>query len=179
MVYVFFADGFEEIEALTPVDVLRRAGIEVITVGIGKTEIKGAHGIKITADISDDDMIIDRNIQMIILPGGMPGTVNLEASKKVQDTISYCRKNEIYIAAICAAPSILGNLGALKDKDFTCYPGFEKACTGGFFINENVVVCENYITSKGAGTALDFSFTLVKLLLGEKISERLQSQMQC
>ena len=114
MVYLFLADGFEEIEALTVVDLCRRSGIEIKTVGIGREAIRGSHGILVQSDMADKDFKIDEKPEMIILPGGMPGTKNLEASETVQNAIDYCVKNNIYVAAICAAPSVLGHKGLLN-----------------------------------------------------------------
>lgn len=179
MVYVFLADGFEETEALVPVDVMRRSGIEVRTVGVGKKTVTGSHKITVTADITSDEISLDRSLEMIVLPGGMPGTLNLGNSQDVLKAIKFCSDNNNYIAAICAAPSILGKNGYLNNKEFTCFPGFEDECKGGLYVSEKVVVYDNYITAKGAGVALDFSFELVKLLLDEKVASRIKSQMQC
>ena len=123
MVCIFLADGFEEIEAIATVDILRRAGIDVQIVGVGGQEIIGTHQIKIEADITET-MLKIQDVQMIILPGGMPGTANLEKNQTVQSAIDYVAKNNGYIGAICAAPSILGHKGLLKGKNATCFPGF-------------------------------------------------------
>ena len=119
MIYLFLANGFEEIEALTPADILRRGGVEVVTVGIGGTEIKGSHNITVKADISDSDFSLLNDVDGIVLPGGMPGTRNLEKSNKVIKAVTYCNERNLVIGAICAAPSILGHLGILKDKKAT------------------------------------------------------------
>lgn len=116
MVYLFLADGFEEIEALTVVDLCRRSGIEIKTVGIGREAIRGSHGILVQSDMADKDFKIDEKPEMIVLPGGMPGTKNLEASSTVQNAIDYCVKNNIYVAAICAAPSVLGHKWLLNSR---------------------------------------------------------------
>ena len=115
MIYVFLANGFEEIEALAPVDILRRAELEVKTVGVGGKTITGSHGITVTADIEEKDVTTD-DMELMILPGGMPGTLNLEKSPIVTTCAEYCAKNDIYLAAICAAPSVLGHLGLLNGK---------------------------------------------------------------
>ena len=130
MVYLFLADGFEEIEALTVVDLCRRSGIEIKTVGIGREAIRGSHGILVQSDMADKDFKIDEKPEMIVLPGGMPGTKNLEASSTVQNAIDYCVKNNIYVAAICAAPSVLGHKGLLNGHEAVCYPGFEDQLEG-------------------------------------------------
>lgn len=174
MIYVFLANGFEETEALTPIDMLRRCELEVTTVGIGGQIIKGSHGISVIADITDNDISLDDDLQMIILPGGMPGTLNLEASEKVQKSIDYCMENDRYIAAICAAPSILGHKNILINKRATCYIGFESQLNGAFISNEKVCTDGKIITSRGAGTALEFSFEIIKHLISEEKSNILK-----
>lgn len=174
MIYVFLANGFEEIEALTPIDMLRRCELEVTTVGIGGQIIKGSHGISVIADITDNDISLDDDLQMIILPGGMPGTLNLEASEKVQKSIDYCMENDRYIAAICAAPSILGHKNILINKRATCYIGFESQLNGAVISNEKVCTDGKIITSRGAGTALEFSFEIIKHLISEEKSNILK-----
>ena len=129
MIYVFLANGFEEIEALAPVDILRRAELEVKTVGVGGKTITGSHGITVTADIEEKDVTTD-DMKLMILPGGMPGTLNLEKSPIVTTCAEYCAKNDIYLAAICAAPSVLGHLGLLNGKEAICFPGYEQELTG-------------------------------------------------
>lgn len=174
MIYVFLANGFEETEALTPIDMLRRCELEVTTVGIGGQIIKGSHGISVIADITDNDISLDDDLQMIILPGGMPGTLNLEASEKVQKSIDYCMENDRYIAAICAAPSILGHKNILINKRATCYIGFESQLNGAVISNEKVCTDGKIITSRGAGTALEFSFEIIKHLISEEKSNILK-----
>ena len=132
MIYMFLAEGFEEIEALCPLDLMRRAGIEVTTVGIGGSCIRGAHGITVFADMSYTDATarIGEDMEMVILPGGMPGTKNLDASATVSAFLAVCRVKNIPVAAICAAPMILGKRGMLRDKNAVCYPGFEEYLDG-------------------------------------------------
>jgi 4-methyl-5(b-hydroxyethyl)-thiazole monophosphate biosynthesis len=166
MIYVFLADGFEEIEALAPVDILRRAGKQVQTVGVGKREITGRSNIKVIADIEVSEIKLGDDLEMIILPGGMPGTTNLEASLEVRKTISFCYDNDIFIAAICAAPSILGKMGLLKDKRATCYPGFEKFLEGAKVCNAGVVADGKLITANGAGKSIAFALKLAEVLCG-------------
>ncbi len=177
MIYVFLADGFEETEALTPVDMLRRCKLEVATVGIGGKNITGSHGISVAADIEASEIKLDENVEMIILPGGMPGTLNLEADKTVQGAIDYCAENGKYIAAICAAPSILGHKGLLNNRKATCYKGFEEHLKGAEVVYEDTVTDGCFITSRGAGTALPFSFELVKLLISQEKSEQLRDSI--
>ena len=115
MVYVFLANGFEECEALAPVDILRRGGIKVSTVGVGGSEITGAHGIRVCCDTGENE-IKESDMQAVILPGGMPGTINLEKSAAVQNALDYAAERGLIIGAICAAPSVLGHKGLLKGK---------------------------------------------------------------
>ncbi|MBQ1211075.1 MAG: DJ-1/PfpI family protein, partial [Clostridia bacterium] len=123
MIYVFLANGFEEIEAIAPIDMLRRAGVEVQTVGIGTDHPTGSHGITVRADLPESAVTTD-GLQGVILPGGLPGTTNLEASATVQRLLEHCAANDLLIAAICAAPSVLGHKGLLDGRRYTCYPGF-------------------------------------------------------
>lgn len=177
MIYIFLADGFEETEAITPLDYIRRCEqLNVTTVGIGSKIIRGSHGIPIVCDITDDELVLE-NIDMIILPGGMPGTLNLEKSKTVIKCIDYCYNNGIYIAAICAAPSILGHLGLLNQKKAVCYTGFEDELIGAEVLDIPVCSDGKIITSRGAGTANQFAFEIIKTLCGEKRAELLISSV--
>lgn len=168
MVYVFLAEGFEEIEAISPIDILRRGGIELKTVGVGNKTIVGAHGIPVTCDLLDSEAILDENLKGIVLPGGMPGTINLEKSSIVNAFIDFCFENNLLISAICAAPSILGHKGILNGKNATCYPGFEKDLIGANFKAESVVCDGNVITARAAGVACDFGFSLLEYFAGEE-----------
>ena len=153
MIYVFLANGFEEIEALAPVDILRRAELEVKTVGVGGKTITGSHGITVTADIEEKDVTTD-DMELMILPGGMPGTLNLEKSPIVTTCAEYCAKNDIYLAAICAAPSVLGHLGLLNGKEAICFPGFEGELKGATISEKPVCVDGKIVTAKGMGVAV-------------------------
>ena len=175
MIYVLLADGFEEMEALTPVDILRRAGAELKTVGVEKKEITGAHDIKVIADIELSDM---KDFDMLILPGGMPGTDNLQKNPKVMEKIKYAFENNKYIGAICAAPKILGEAGYLNGKNAICFPGFEECLKGANILNQPVIKDGFIITSKGAGTASDFAFCLVEILFGKEKADSLNATMQ-
>lgn len=179
MVYVFLADGFEEVEALSVVDCLRRAGVDTITVGIGSEYIKGSHNITVKADITDSEAVCSPDLNMIVLPGGMPGTLNLEKSGTVQNIIKFCADNEKYLAAICAAPSIYGHMGLLKGKKAVCYPGFEKDLSGAEVLYDRVCVSGNIITSRGPGTALEFGLKLVEILVSAEVSRKLSEGMIC
>ena len=178
MICVFLAEGFEEIETATPIDVLRRANLNVKTIGIGGKMIEGTHGIKLETDLEIQDLNIN-DIDGIILPGGMPGTTNLAKSEKLKDIILKCNEKKQMIAAICAAPSILGEMGILKGKKACCYPGFEDKLLGANISFEEVCVSENIITSKGPGTALNFSLKIIEYICGKESKEKIRKSMQC
>lgn len=173
MIYVFLAQGFEETEAIAPIDILRRCGKEVITVGIGDNIIKGSHGIAVVTDTEDKLIELNSDLEMIVLPGGMPGTLNLEKSETVQKAIDYCTANNLYIGAICAAPSILGHKGLLKGKKATCYTGFEDQLAGAEVTDEPAVIDGKIITARGAGVAVDFGLKLVEALVSKEKSEKM------
>ena len=176
-VCVHLADGFEEIEAITVIDVLRRAKIPVEAVSVtGKSEVVGAHNVTIHCD----DLIenIDyANCTMIVLPGGMPGTLNLQNHAGLFNAIREFNNKDKWIAAICAAPKILGNMGILNGLEATCYPGFEEELEGAVISKEPVVHQDHIITSRGAGTALEFSLKLVEILLDKVTAMDLREKM--
>ena len=178
MVVCFLANGFEEIEALTPIDCLRRCGIDVLVVGVGSTVINGSHHIPVVCDTDTDSFEIPDNLELLILPGGMPGTLNLEKCDVVQKTIDYCTANSIAISAICAAPLILGHKGILEGKNATCYPGFENDLYGANVLNENVVVDGNIITACGMGASLDFSLALIEKLISKERADALLKSLK-
>ena len=173
MIYFFLAEGFEEIEALCPIDLLRRAGLDVTTVGIGSKEICGSHGIKVAADILDTEYN-DKNPELIFLPGGMPGTLNLKASDTVKRAIKEALESDAYIAAICAAPMILGELGLLRGKEAICYPGFEDKLEGATISEKRVVRDGKILTAAGMGAALDFGLMIVELFCGKEKADDLR-----
>lgn len=177
MIYTFLADGFEEIEAITPVDILKRAGFEVETVGITGKSVTGAHGICINTDIDISKVNLSET-ELLFLPGGMPGTTNLQNSKELEQLILDADKKGIYIAAICAAPLILGSLNILNGKKATCFPGFENYLIGSKLSADSVVCDKNIITAKGAGAAHKLGFTLVSLLKNESDAKELALSMQ-
>jgi 4-methyl-5(b-hydroxyethyl)-thiazole monophosphate biosynthesis len=164
-VAVLLADGFEEVEVITSVDFLRRAGIEVVLTSISELNITGCHDVVILADTTLDALGDD--LDGIILPGGMPGASNLAQSEKL---IAYLRKmnnSHKLLAAICAAPAlVLGEARLLEGRKFTCYPGFENKITGGDFSTESVVLDGNILTSRGPGTAAEFAIAIIEYLLG-------------
>ena len=178
MVYLFLADGFEEIEALTPLDMLRRAQIPVSTIGVATATPCGAHAITVAADLLDNEADFD-DMTALILPGGMPGTLNLEQSEIVQKAIAHAMQNDLPIAAICAAPSILGHAGYLEGRRATCFPGFEADLHGSHIIDEPIVWDGNILTAKGAGVALEFAFALVSRLASEEVSQEIRGAIQC
>ena len=164
MIYCFLANGFEEIEALTPVDLCRRAGMEVTCVSINDTvEVTGARGISVNADITLKDADFD-SADMLILPGGMPGTINLSNCEALATELKKFAA-EKKVAAICAAPSVLGGLGILNGKTATCYPGFEEKLLGANATTNKVEVDGNVITSRGVGTAIDFALAIITMLV--------------
>lgn len=163
MVLVLLADGFEELEALTPVDVLRRGGIEVLTVGIGSREIRGTHGITVVADVTAADAPIDR-ADAIIFPGGMPGALNLDSSPDTDRIIDAVTKRGGRLAAICAAPLILGRRGLLDGRMATCFPGFESELRGATVTNTAVITDGHITTARDYRAAMAFADELCVLL---------------
>lgn len=178
MIYVFLANGFEEVEAFTPVDLLRRAECQVKTVGVGGKTVTGSHGIAVTADIAQSEVITD-DMEMVVLPGGMPGTLNLEKNPIVTASVRYCLENGLPVGAICAAPSILGHLGALKGKRAVCFPGFEGQLLGAQVLQDPVCTDGNITTARGAGVAVDFALELVRVMAGEETAGRIRASIQC
>lgn len=179
MFYCFLADGFEETEALAPIDILRRAGIAVTTVGVGGELIRGSHNVYVKADITIDDFAPDDAMQGVILPGGMPGVKNLYAEERVLFAVKTAAQNDRYVCSICAAPSIPGRLGLLKGKKATCFPGFEEYFIGAQHTGDKVTVDGKYITAKGAGCALDFGFAITAAVLGDEKAREIAAAMQC
>lgn len=181
MLYCLVARGFEEIETVTTVDVLRRAGIDIQTVGISKLnsdKIEGAHGMTLVTDLRQKEVDL-KNLEGIILPGGMPGTTNLERSKTVGNLIRYCVDNDKHIFAICAAPQILGHMGLLKGKHATCYPGFEGELVGAIYEDAPAVKDGKIITAKGPGATIAFAMAIVETLKSADVAEKLWDSMQC
>lgn len=177
-VYVFLANGFEEVEGLTVVDLLRRAEIETIMVSImGTKEIMGAHKIKLEADALFEDVDYS-DADMLILPGGMPGTTNLAEHKKLVNLLVKFNQEDRKLAAICAAPSVLGMNGILKDKKATCYPGFEDKLLGAIATGNNVEKSSNIITSKGMGTAIEFALCIITDLKGSELAKNIAESIQ-
>ena len=181
MIYLFLANGFEEVEALTPLDILRRAGLDVRTVSLDTDRaVTGSHNITVTADLSGDIFTAanDHHPDMIILPGGMPGTTNLDRSPLVETALQDALATDAYIAAICAAPMVLGKRGLLEGKRATCFPGFEDFLFGATEVGGRVVTDGRIITAAGMGVALDFGLTLAAALTDEATAEQIRRAIQ-
>ena len=178
MIYVFLANGFEEIEALAVVDVLRRAELDVLTVGVGEDFVIGSHQIPVACDISEKTLVLDEKVEAIVLPGGMPGTLNLEKSPVVQKAIDWAIVNDKLVCAICAAPSILGHKGLLEGKNATCFPGFEEELFGANVSKEFVVKDGNIITAKGMGSAIEFGLQIAQILTNPLEVKKIRASLQ-
>lgn len=181
MVYLFLAEGFEETEAIAPVDILRRCGVAVSTVAVGEAKdnlVKGSHGIAVLADLSLAD-IDYAAMDAAVLPGGMPGTRNLDASEGVRKAVLYCADNGKPVCAICAAPSVLGHMGLLSGRKATCFPGFEKELHCSVFTGASVTVDGNFITANGAGSAILFGEAIAAKFVGQDAARRVTDSMQC
>lgn len=176
MVTVFLADGFEEIEAITPIDILRRGGVNVRTCSITESKtVTGAHGVSFVADITLDSLSDEEEV--ILLPGGMPGTANLKACKALCERILKHNEKGGVLAAICAAPTVYGDLGLLTAEVATCYPAMEKELVCKQYSKEKTVVSHQFVTSRGAGTAASLGFRLLSLLKGEETAKKLAEAM--
>lgn len=172
-VYIFLADGFEDIEGLTVVDLMRRAGIEAVTVSVKDTrEVRTSHGITLYTDCVFKDTDFS-DAEMLVLPGGMPGTLNLGACLPLTELLTKFYREGKKVAAICAAPSIFAKLGFLEGRRATAYPSFMDQLSGARTTEEAVVVDGNVTTSRGLGTAIDFSLSLITQLLGKEKAEEI------
>jgi 4-methyl-5(b-hydroxyethyl)-thiazole monophosphate biosynthesis len=176
-ILIHLANGFEEVEAITIIDVLRRANLNVITVSVtGELLVTGAHRIPVTADKLYEQADYD-NAGMLILPGGMPGSANLMNHAGLTSQLKIFNDRKKPIGAICAAPMVLGSLGILNGKKAVCYPGFESKLTGATIVQSPFVQDGNIITGKGVGAALDFSLGIVKMLKGDQLAEELRAAL--
>ncbi len=173
MIYVFLAEGFEEVEALATVDVLRRAGLVVKTVGVTGATVIGSHSIPVVCDTVIDAVEPDDSIEAVVLPGGMPGTLNLEKDEKVNEFIDYAVANGKYVCAICAAPSIFGKKGLLEGKEAICFPGFEEYLYGASVSEKSVCVDGKIITAKACGVALKFGKVIAEQFVGKEKADKL------
>ena len=170
---LFLADGFEEVEAITPADFLRRSGVEVILTGVTGKSVTGAHGIEIECD-REVSLLDINDLDGVIIPGGMPGAANVAKDETTMRIIRAALENQLLVGAICAAPAVvLGSHGLIKGRRFTCYPGFENSFAGSVFSDARVVVHDNLITSRGPGTAAEFSEHLIEYLCGKDQRDRI------
>lgn len=178
-VYTFLANGFEEIEALAPIDILRRGGVEVKTVSItGSDYVESAHGIVVKADMQFADAAGFDDADMLLLPGGMPGSVNLNEHQGVRQVVAnHCHRDK-RIGAICAAPMVLGSLGLLRGKKATCSPGFEKYLDGATYTAQPVEEDGNIITGEGPAASLPYAYRILSYFIGEEQTADLQAKMQ-
>ena len=172
MIIILLANGFEEIQALTPLDMLRRAGLDVKTVGLNGNVIAGSHGINVFCDALPDDIDLSK-VTMAIFPGGMPGSLNLDASPYSNEVIAAVAHNGGHLAAICAAPLVFGRRDLLKGKKATCYPGFEGELRGAEIVDAGVVTDGNITTARGMGVALDFAEELINICLGKEKADEI------
>ena len=177
MIYVFLADGFEESEAIVPIDILKRAGGNVVTVSISDSlTVVGSHGIAVTADIKASEAEADK-AEMFVLPGGGKGTELLAASQWVRAFLEHAVTKGTYIGAICAAPSVLGRIGLLDGRNVTCYPGFESYMENANVTGKSVETDDIFITAIGAGASFEFGFKLAEMLYGEETANSVKAKM--
>lgn len=170
---VFLAEGFEEIEALTVVDLTRREGLETWMVSVtGEKKVTGAHQISVETDKLMEEVDFSQ-VEMIVLPGGMPGTLNLKACKPLMDQVLSFHQKKKYLAAICAAPTILGELGILEGKEACCYPGMEEQLGKAKAVTSSLAVQDHLLTSRGMGTAIDFGLKIIEIFLGKERADAL------
>ena len=177
MVYILLATGFEEIEAITPLDLLRRAGVQVASVGVNGKTVYGSHGIGVEADIVIDQMDLT-NLDMIVLPGGLRGVASLRESEKAMNSVKFAWENGKFTGAICAGPTVLADLGITDHKNATCYPGCEGQM-GQAIMSENAATVTDgkLITGTSAGCAVPFGLALIAALKGEEAAEKVKKQI--
>ena len=174
MVYILLSPGFEEAEALVPADLLRRAGIATALVSLDGETVTGSHHITVTADAALDGLDLSK-AEMLVLPGGSPGYQNLGADPRVEALVREAVRRDIWVAAICAAPTLLGRWGLLEGKDAVCYPGMEEGLTGAQpRMDRGVVVDGKIITGRAAGSAFDFGLALVEALAGAAEADKVR-----
>lgn len=179
MFTIFLADGFEPVEAIAPLDFLRRAGVETQTVALNPDRsAEGNRGVRVRADLSLDEFCPDDSLTGVLLPGGMPGAENLFRSAGVNAAVDFAAANGKVLAAICAAPFVLGQKGLLRGKRATCFPGFEDKLTGATVVDASVVTDGNVVTARGAGVSWQFAAAVTALLAGEETARRIMEQIQ-
>lgn len=177
MVYILLGTGFEEMEAIAPLDLLRRAGIEVLTVGVTGKTVAGSHGIKVESDIVIDEMDLT-NMDMIVLPGGLGGVASARASVAAQNALRFGWENGKYVAAICAGPAVLADLGITDGKNATCYPGWEPQMGSAAMVENAAVVRDGrLITGTSAGCAIPFGLALISALKGQEAADKVEKQI--
>lgn len=175
--YLFFATGFEEVEALTVVDILRRGGVDCQTVSImGDYDVTSSHAITIRADLLFEEKDLS-DADMLIMPGGIPGTPNLKAHTGLEKLIRQYVADGKYLVAVCAAPTIYGEMGLLDGKQATCYPGMEDGLLGAMPSTESVVCDGQFITSRGMGTCIDFGLVLLEKLVGKATADEISKKI--
>ena len=179
MIYIFLANGFEESEALVTYDMLCRAGLKCLLVGVDSLEVTGSHGVTVKCQTTTDDIKDFNNMEAVILPGGMPGTLNLKDNATVCAAIDFAAQNGKVIGAICAAPSILGEKGLLCGKKATCYPGFEDKLIGAILQDVQAVCDGNIVTGRSAGAVYQFGFRLIERLIDTKTANGVKESMIC
>lgn len=178
MVYILLGKGFEEIEAVAPLDILRRGGIEAAFAGIGGKTVEGAHGISVNCDIAVED-IKPENIDMLVVPGGLGGVESIMASQTAMELIKNAGEKGLALAAICAGPTVLHKLGLMNGVKAVCYPGMEEEMPGGEFGNSPACVDGKIITGRGPGAALEFGFELLRYFKGSDVVNELRKSMVC
>lgn len=177
MVYVLLGTGFEEVEAIAPVDLLRRAGVKVLTVGINGKTVYGSHGIGVEADITISQMDLTE-VEMIVLPGGLGGVASIRACQSAMDAVKFCWDNGKFVAAICAGPTVLADLHITDEKNTTCYPGCETGMGTAKCVAQAACVRDgNLITGTSAGCAVPFGLKLIEALKGEEAAKTVEKQI--
>ena len=177
MVYVLLGRGFEETEAIAPVDLLRRAGVEVRTVGIGGKTVEGGHGISVVTDLGLDEMKYE-DMEMIVLPGGLGGVASIAGSSQALEALRFAYENGRFVAAICAGPTVLAKLGITDGLDVTCYPGCESQMGSANILPERTFVWDgNLITGTSAGCAIPFGLALIAALKGHEAADAVANQI--
>lgn len=176
MVYVLLGTGFEEVEAIAPIDLMRRAGISVLTVGVEGKAVTGGHGITVEADITLGQMDLTQ-LEMIVLPGGLGGVATVRKSEEALAALRFAHENGKYVAAICAGPTVLAELGIIGDRQATCYPGCEDAMANANLRETACVTDGTLITGASAGCAVPFALALIEALKGSEEASRIEKQI--
>jgi 4-methyl-5(b-hydroxyethyl)-thiazole monophosphate biosynthesis len=176
MVYILLGNGFEEIEAVAPCDILRRGGVQVQFAGVGGTLITGGNGITVKADCTVEEMDLDA-MELIMLPGGLGGVRSILGSEKAMDAVRYAHEHGKYVTAICAAPTVLAGLGITDGKHATCYPGMEDQMGSAIMENADAVADGMVLTGRAPGAALEFGYLLLKTLKGEEVAAKVRGGM--